>query len=104
MSCCNKNPTSFSPVSKTWNGRSSLSQISSWDPYPELLNKKTGSTSGQQPCIGGPPLSVQGYIPMQYSGIVKFTPKIKEGYLFDKNPADYSALDHTWGPQKDFSL
>lgn len=106
MSCCNKNPSSFRAVDKTWDGRGTMSQIGSWDPYPELLNRNTGSTSGVQPQIGGPPQSIQGYIPMQYSGIVKFTPA-KEKYSIyqtDQNPTNYMGLNQTWGAQKEFTL
>lgn len=105
MSCCNKNPTSFRPIDKTWDGRGTMSQIGSWDPYPELL--RSSNASGLQPKIGGPPQSIQGYIPMQYSGIVKFTPKTKERYTVyetDQNPTNYMGLNRTWNAQKEFSL
>jgi len=91
MSCSNScDGTGFDKLNQTWNGKNTMDDPGSYEPYPELLNPRGG----------------QYYIPLQNSIITNVKAKgMKEGYCSRAcQPTPYQGMNRTWGGQKKYTL
>lgn len=115
MSCsCGKG--NFSSQKNTWSCKSNL-DMASWDPYPELQNKKNcygTNVENYCGCNGGnynnqPNLINASYVPLQHSVLTsgsKFK-QSQENYVQDPHccgVTPYIGISKTWTMQKPYTL